>query len=166
MGDGSLVPTGQASSQASTSSGENKGSENHGGETCTVAENHEQDKAFVEVILSLLARREVETLTFERLSLRKKETQTQNSATTHRPNVDNSQSLEQTLALIETIPEGFHTSENSVDATASGLPPIPLPGGRGVNPPHEKFLQLAASIATPRAPPIHILTNGTVTTSL
>lgn len=165
MGDGSLVPTDQVSSQASTSSGENKGPENLDGETCTAAENSERDKAFVEVILSLLARREVETLTSERLSLRKKKIQTQHPATTHRSNVDNSQSLEQALALIETIPEGFHAFENSVDATTAGLPPVPLPGGTGVNPPHEKFLQLAASIAMPGTPPIHILRNGTVITS-
>lgn len=162
MEDGSPAPTGQVSSQVSKSPSEDKESKSDEDKAHTVAEKSEPDKGFVEVILSLLARREVEDLTSERSSLSGKRRSAQKSTTTRRSTFNNSQSLKRALALAEIIPDGFHTPETSGDVSTAGLPPVPLPGGRGVNPPHENFLQLASAIAVPGTPPIRILRNGMV----
>lgn len=100
------------------------------------------------VMLSLLARREVEHRTRERRVLQTEKARTRQFKRRGLA-VDQNNSLEHTLALVETIPMSSQRLSNHH-----------LPGGRGMDAPQEDFLLLANDISDKRVEPFEKLYNG------
>lgn len=100
------------------------------------------------VMLSLLARQEVKHRTRERRALQTEKARTRQFKRRGLA-VDQNNSLEHTLALVETIPMSSQRESNHH-----------LPGGRGMDAPQEEFLLLANDVSDKRVEPFEKLYNG------
>lgn len=117
----------------------------------------DDDPMFTEIMLSLLARREVEHKMVDRMHLRAEKRRTRRLKYPGNA-VDQSDSLEHCLALAEAIPFGLEESKSH--ATNSINVSDRLPGERGVDAPHEEFLSLGSDIAGENADPFVKLQYG------
>lgn len=111
----------------------------------------EFDSAFVNSMLCLRARREVEDLSRERIALMA-EKKRRAAFNVHSFRIDEMNSKEHSLELVESIPSGMRPSNVAPpEADKRSGPPLYLPGGRGVEPPHEAFLRLGCETAGAKA---------------
>lgn len=123
------------------------------------------DPAYVHVMLSLLARRQVEAVTAQRRRLRNRKARLAWRGRGEK-HIDLSNGLEHAIMLSELIPPGLRVDQNVDDVNAGdtdtgALPPVYLPGGRGTNPPCQRFLTLADETAEQHASPLLKLQHGT-----
>lgn len=114
--------------------------------------DEDEDPALTEVLLSLLARREVEHRMHDRHALQVEKIRTRKFKR-HALSIDQSHGLEHALSLAESIPSGLSHSDSSI--------PCRLPGGRGMHAPHDEFLHLGVVSAGVDANPFEKVHHGT-----
>lgn len=122
------------------------------------------DETYTEIMISLLARREIEAELEDRLALRQEKTRTGHFAGS---TLDRSNSIEHAIALVECMPTNTRPPDQSDNGKKKEprLPAIPslrLPGGRGTQAPSEGFLELGVRTAGPSASPEDKLHHGTL----
>lgn len=119
----------------------------------------DKNEIFAEMILSLLARREIEYVTANRMALQKDKERVHGFAVN---TLDRSNGIERALAMVETIPSSATAGEST---TGGPLPPLQLPGGRGTDAPREPFLKLGMETAGAHADASQKIKHGTSSSS-